>query len=82
MNANIGIRKNDGFENTYVAIADLNNKTFPKTVIRFPCIVTSTSDGSIIGYGEVKIDTNGRIYVRSSIRENYSEVYFSIEWFV
>ena len=80
VNANIGIRKNDGFPNTYTEIATLNNKTFPKTVIRFPCIVTSTSDGSIIGYGEVKIDTNGKIYVRSSVNENYSEIYFLVSF--
>nr|DAH85009.1 MAG TPA: hypothetical protein [Bacteriophage sp.] len=80
VNANIGIRKNDGFPDTYTEIATLNNKTFPKTVIRFPCIVTSTSDGSIIGYGEVKIDTNGKLYVRSSVKKNYSEIYFFASW--
>ena len=78
--ANIGIRKNDGFENTYVAIADLNSKTLPKSTMRFPCNVTSTSDGSLIGYGEIKIDTDGKVYVRSSVKENYSEIYFLASW--
>jgi hypothetical protein len=66
---------------SYNIVANISNKNdCPISEIRSSCIITKVSDGSILGVGEVKIDTNGNVSVKSSVGENYNEIYVNISW--
>lgn len=65
----------------YNVVANITDeKDYPMSEIRSSCFITKVSDGQILGVGEVKIDTYGNISIKSSVGENYNEIYMNVSW--
>ena len=73
------IRATTAFSTSYQQIGLLGGNCRPSTVIRTTGVITSTDDGAISSIGEVKITTDGKVYVRcASGGSAYNEVNINI----
>lgn len=57
-------RNNSAFTGSYVQIGTIGTGCRPSTIVRTNGIIISADDGSILGLAEVKIQTDGKVYVR------------------
>lgn len=73
------MRKDDAFGSGYLNVATLGSANTPSEDLHLIALHRGTDDASFLGVAEVKITTNGSVYIRTKDNTSlYSEVEFIV----